>query len=245
MSFPRVIHQIWLGPNPFPAQAEAWRRSFAKFLPEWDYRLWTDADLPALEPEMICPELVMDEKIGMGIRPDVLRYELLRLHGGLYLDFDMELLRPLDEIMIEDCVHFGFELPDRSMIGTAIIASPQGHPFWDLMLHRIKATVKPERPANHVDVIPLTGPVALREGIYAWTANNMNGAEIKDGTDHTVGWLYDHADMVGWSSETVYPYYVSERDKIRFKAENYPHAFAAHHWGLSWVAEDAEYKAGQ
>ena len=77
----------------------------------------------------------MDESISMGIRPDVLRYEILRQHGGLYADYDFELLRPLDEIMIDGCVHFGFELPDQSMIGSAILASPVRRPFWDMMLH--------------------------------------------------------------------------------------------------------------
>ena len=32
-------------------------------------------------------------------RADVLRYEILRRHGGVYVDVDVECLRPLDDLL--------------------------------------------------------------------------------------------------------------------------------------------------
>lgn len=80
---PKTVHQIWLGNHPFPEIALPWQASISKWLPGWEYRLWQDADLPALAEHALCPHLMLDERLGMGIRPDVIRFEILRQHGGL------------------------------------------------------------------------------------------------------------------------------------------------------------------
>ena len=239
---PRIVHQIWLGSNCFPERAEPWRASIKKHLPDWEYRLWTDAELADLASNSLCPHLMLDERIGMGIRPDVIRYEILRQHGGLYLDHDMELLWPLDEIMATDCVNFGFELSGPRSIGTAILASPLGHPFWELHLRRIRASVQPVRPDNPWDVVGLTGPHALDRSVSAWLHGNCHGRPIETADGFTAGWIFEHGDLVGWSREAVYPYYYTELIPLDFQQADFPQAYAAHHWQGEWFREDAEFK---
>lgn len=211
-------------------------------MPDWEYRLWGDADLPKLAENMLCPELVLDESIGMGIRPDVLRFEILRQHGGIYLDHDMEVFRPLDEILVEDCMHFGFDLPGLASCGTAILASPEGHPFWEFYLRRIRATVKPERPADPWAVLNLTGPAALRRAIHEWLGGNFHGTAIVGEKDVVLGHIFEHGDLVGWSREAVFPYHISEHNFAGYCPGKYPQAYAAHHWQGEWFREDAEAK---
>ena len=239
---PKTVHQIWLGKNPFPEIALPWQASIAKWLPDWEYRLWKDADLPELANGAICPHLILDERLGMGIRPDVIRYEILRRHGGLYLDHDMELLGCMEEIIVEDCMHFGFEFPDPRSPGSAILASPAMHPFWEMHLRRLRASVSPERPDNPWDVVGLTGPHALDRSISAWLHGNCNGHPIDNGGGFVAGWIFEHGDLVGWSREAVFPYYFTEMSPRAFRKDCFPYAYAAHHWQGEWFREDREYK---
>jgi hypothetical protein len=242
---PKTVHQIWLGNHPFPAIAEPWRAKIKQHLPEWEYRLWADADLPALAANCLCPTLMLDERLGMGIRPDVIRFEILRPHGGLYLDHDMELLAPLDEIMVSDCMHFGFDSPDPRAPGTAILASPAGHPFWEMHLRRIRASVNAERPDNPWGVLGLTGPHALDRSIAAWLHGNCHGHPIEGENGFVGGWIFEHGDLVGWSREAVYPYHFTDMSPKDFRQGDFPNAYAAHHWQGEWFREDKEHKAGK
>lgn len=240
---PRTVHQIWLGQHPYPACAEPWRAAIQHHLPDWTYRLWTDADVADLARASLCPQLLLDETLGMGMRPDLIRYEILRQHGGLYLDHDMELLGPLDEVMASDCLHFGFDQPGPASPGTAILASPAGHPFWEMHLRRLRATVRPVRPDNPWDVLDLTGPHALSRSIHAWLDGNFLGYPLTSPQGLTAGWLFEHGDLVGWSRDAVYPYHWRDLSPPDFRRENFPQAYAAHHWQGEWFREDREYKS--
>jgi len=56
---------------------------------------------------------------------DLLRYEILRRHGGVYVDTDVECLRPIDELLTGVVAFAGFELPGR--LGTAVMGAVPGH----------------------------------------------------------------------------------------------------------------------
>lgn len=89
---PRTIHQIWLGGEP-PREVEEMMRSVQHHHPNWNYRLWTDGDLPELRNASLfqwAPSLAM--------KADVLRYELLYDHGGVYLDADFQCHKPVDAL---------------------------------------------------------------------------------------------------------------------------------------------------
>lgn len=237
---PKIVHQIWIGKNPFPSIAEPWRDSIARYLPDWSYRLWTDAELPELAKGSLCGEAMLNPKLGMGIRPDLVRYEILRQHGGLYLDHDMELLGPLDEIMVSDCMHFGFIFPKPESPACGVLASPAGHPFWELHLRRIRATLGSRRPDNPWDVLSLTGPVAFERSVAAWLNECWLGCPIQNEAGLTAGWIFEHGDVVGWSRESVYPYFFADTAPPDFRRENYPLAYAAHHWQGEWFREEPE-----
>ena len=42
---PKIIHQIWLG-GALPQKYYAMQKTWQEHHPDWEYRLWTDADLP-------------------------------------------------------------------------------------------------------------------------------------------------------------------------------------------------------
>jgi mannosyltransferase OCH1-like enzyme len=214
-----------------PSQVVPWIPTERIGFPGWQIRWWGDEDLGDIAEHAICGHLLQDERLGVGLRADILRYELLRLYGGVYVDVDFEFFRPLDEIMLEGCLHLGFE---RGKVGSnALIASPAGFGFWEFMLRRIRAVVT--RPAmNAREVLWWTGPHALTEALRMWTNDRWMSRSLKNREGDEVGYLVDHADVVIWNREILYPYGYWEHTWEQFRKEDHPQAYAAHHWSASW-----------
>jgi hypothetical protein len=121
---PRTIHRVWLGGSPIPEEHECFGRTFAQHHPDWEMRLWTDADLPGLD-------------IGATERKrsrthselsNLVRYEVLHRHGGVYVDTDVECLRPLTPLLRG--IDAFAALEDHNGIGNAILGSVAGHPVF-------------------------------------------------------------------------------------------------------------------
>lgn len=231
----RAIHQIWLGDRPFPEQGAAWAAQAREVMPDWDYRLWTDDDLPGLTERLLCPRLVLDDSLPMGIRCDVLRYEIMRLYGGLYLDHDMEVFRPLDEIMERTCLHVGLSFNRLEALSNAIFAAPAQHPFWDLLLRRIDEAVPARPAADPASVLKFTGYIAVHSALLSWLGGNFDALKVVADGCWTAGWPFDHGDVVAWSREAVHPYHFEEMDHGSFRREDFPRAYAAHHWHGEWT----------
>ena len=47
MRIPRLFHQIWVGPDPFPEEYAALQQTWRTHNPDWELRFWRDA-IPSL-----------------------------------------------------------------------------------------------------------------------------------------------------------------------------------------------------
>jgi mannosyltransferase OCH1-like enzyme len=129
---PRTIHHIWVGPDRLPNEHRAWVKSWRRHHPDWEHRLWTEEDLPE---DPIRPEVL--ERLRAPVeRSDILRLELLYRYGGVYVDTDLECLRPLDGLLDgEDFV--GVCLKPGRVTNTFIAAAP-GHPLLERALEEVR-----------------------------------------------------------------------------------------------------------
>jgi hypothetical protein len=94
-SIPKLIHQIWLGPKPLPEEYRRFREGWRRHYPDWEHRLWTDADVRALDFDT---KDIVEASDCYGQRSDILRAEILYRYGGLYVDTDYESVRPMHAI---------------------------------------------------------------------------------------------------------------------------------------------------
>ncbi len=127
---PRILHQIWLGQNPLPSEHAAYAETWRRFHPNWEYRLWTEADIP----DDVRPEV--HERLRVPAeRSDILRLEIVVRYGGVYVDTDFECLQPLDRLLegvelfaayLRDDFEDGSDLPAR--INNAIFGAIPRHP---------------------------------------------------------------------------------------------------------------------
>jgi mannosyltransferase OCH1-like enzyme len=147
---PRVFHQIWVGPDPFLDWFDDWRDSWARFHPQWEMRLWTDDNLP---PGLRNPQVYERDRAPVE-RADILRLELLYRFGGVYLDADLECLKPIDPL-IDGLDFFAMDIKPGRVTNT-VIGSVAGHPILD----RAVSEVTPQEASARFDKTK-SGPIFL------------------------------------------------------------------------------------
>ena len=77
-SIPKIIHQIWIG-KTFPDEFYLFQESCKRLHPDWEYKLWTQDDLHALQ---LTNRAFMKESRNPGEISDLLRYEFcINLEG--------------------------------------------------------------------------------------------------------------------------------------------------------------------
>lgn len=145
---PRTFHRIWVGAERMPEAFDEYGESWVRLHPGWEMRLWTDDDLSELEVSETYTAARHDSE-----RSNILRYEVLRAHGGVYIDTDFECLRPIDPLIEGIDFFVGYSGPGR--IGSAIIGAVPGHP----VLERAAREARP-RPGEVYDKAG-TGPLFL------------------------------------------------------------------------------------
>jgi inositol phosphorylceramide mannosyltransferase catalytic subunit len=121
---PRTIHRVWLGGRPIPQEHERFGTTFAQHHPDWEMRLWTDEDLPALGIGV--PE--RERARSHSELSNLVRYEVLNRHGGVYVDTDVECRRPLTPLLRGIDAFAALEVPGG--VGSAILGSVAGHPVF-------------------------------------------------------------------------------------------------------------------
>lgn len=211
---PKIIHQIWVGPAPLPATFAAWQKTWLERHPDWDYKLWTDADV--VELRLINQQLYNETK-SYGEKANILRYEILNLYGGVYIDTDFEAIQQLDFLHHLCDFYAGFEFPqpnkDFLIIGNAIIGSRAGHPLLTLFIHQMKNHW-------HYDWQPRrSGTFYITEIIKKNILNTPNTTIILP-----ANFFYP------WSSKKM-PW--ETRDNS-YRNINCPESIGFHHWDLTW-----------
>lgn len=118
---PKTIHYIWLGGAPLPELVEKCIASWQKLCPDYEIKKWDESNLNLdLYPYV---RQAYDAK-KYAFASDVLRYQIIWENGGIYLDVDVELIKPLDEILANE-LFMGFESKEYINPGLIIGAEPK------------------------------------------------------------------------------------------------------------------------
>lgn len=157
---PRIIHQIWIG-SELPRRYQRFCKSWEEKNPSWEYKLWTDKDIASLN---LKNQEIFDKSRNYGFKSDILRYEILKKYGGVYVDTDYECLMPLDDFIHAHDFFAGLQQGDE--VGNAFLASAPDHPLLNDFIDRIgtveKFNMTPE------EVLQVTGPIYITKRIISY-----------------------------------------------------------------------------
>jgi len=124
MGIPKRIHYCWFGGNPLPKSAEKCIASWRKYCPDYEIVAWDESNFD-LGCNAYC--VAMAERKKWAFLSDYARLKIVYDQGGVYLDTDVELVKPLDEL-VRAGAFMGFECSDLVATGLGFGAQA-GHPF--------------------------------------------------------------------------------------------------------------------
>ena len=105
MSIPKVIHYCWFGRGKLPKLAEKCIKSWKKYCPDYEIICWNEDNFD-LSQNRYLQEAYQAKK--WAFVSDYARLKVVYDHGGIYLDTDVELLKPLDTLL-DDGGFMGFD----------------------------------------------------------------------------------------------------------------------------------------
>lgn len=105
MAIPKVIHYCWFGGNPLPKDVKRCIQSWKKFCPEYKIIEWNENNFDCTQSLYAQQAL---ENRRWAFVSDYARLKIIYDQGGIYLDTDVELIRPLDDLL-DYQAFFGFE----------------------------------------------------------------------------------------------------------------------------------------
>ena len=93
---PKIIHYCWFGRGEMPELAHKCIESWHKYMPDYQYKLWNEdvfdvTSVPYVKEAYECRKYAFVT--------DYVRLYALYTEGGIYMDTDVEVLKPYDDLL--------------------------------------------------------------------------------------------------------------------------------------------------
>lgn len=128
VTIPKIIHQLWVGPNPAPLK---WMDSWKEKNPGWDYWLWDEEAVRGTDwINKKHVDFYLEKQNWPGVS-DVCTYEILHNHGGFMPGADSVCQRPIDDLFFDDYDSYGCYEHEKLRPGliSPLLASVKGGKF--------------------------------------------------------------------------------------------------------------------
>lgn len=212
---PKKIHYIWFGGNPLTPLANKCIESWHKYCPDYEILRWDESNFSD------GGNLYFQEAIAAGkwaFASDYARLKVLVENGGIYMDTDVELLKPLDRFLFTKAFS-GFEAEDR--IPTGIMAAEAHHPLFEKLLRDYdnRHFIKPDGQPDFTTNVTYITDALLASGLKL----NNRQQTIED--------------------FTLYPSdYFCPKDWLTKKVNLTENSYAIHHFDGSWAGTGTRMK---
>lgn len=125
---PKIIHYVWFGRGEMSDRAKHCIESWKKYLPDYEIKEWNEDNFDINFNEWTKHAY---ENKKWAFVSDVARLYALYTEGGIYMDTDVEVYKPLDEFLNNEGFT-GFE--DVNYPSTATLGSEKNNPVIKKML---------------------------------------------------------------------------------------------------------------
>lgn len=141
LQIPKKLHIIWIGDED--KRPDQWIATWRDQHPGWEFRLWGNADFHATDwTNQRHMEAMWKIEEWAGVA-DLMRYEILYRHGGVYMDADTICLRPLDDWLLEGEFFAAWArdigLPSGRLVANAFLGAAADNSFLRYLIEHIRA----------------------------------------------------------------------------------------------------------
>lgn len=93
---PKKIHYCWFGGNPLPDSAKKYIETWKKYCPDYEIIEWNENNFDITQNQY-CKEAYEAKK--WAFVSDYARFWILYKYGGIYFDTDVEVIKPINNII--------------------------------------------------------------------------------------------------------------------------------------------------
>ena len=215
---PKIIHYCWFGGRPLPPQAVRCIASWKKHCPDYEIIEWSESNFDVnlvLDAYPYVKEALAEKK--WAFVTDVLRLYLVYTYGGIYMDTDVELLKPLDKLLTHD-MFIGFESKDFLNTGSGF-GGEKNHPVLNKMLDYYR-----DLSFYHADGSLNTTPTP----VYITKILSQEGLRLNNKTQTVNG-------IAAYSTEYLCPLSFKTR-KLKITKNTY----SIHHFFGAWLTDEQQ-----
>lgn len=146
----KIIHRFWDGPTPIPDRYVHYGHQWLKLNPEWRTMMW---DVKSVEQWITLRNLeVWNHVKETGGSPssivgldtarytqlaDIAAYEIIYDFGGVYVNCDMEPVRPLSDLPLDVLAAATASQETGRWVNNGFLSGPAKDPFWRIILEAL------------------------------------------------------------------------------------------------------------
>lgn len=248
---PKIIHYCWFGGKPKPKSVQRCIGSWRKFCPDYEIKEWNEEnfDVNAI------PYTRDAYQAGKyAFVSDVARFWVLYEEGGVYFDTDVEIIRPIDDL-VERGAFMGWEKPD--VLGNMHVApglglaAPKDFPLYKEILDGFSTLSYYLEGGqwNPYTMIPLVTDLLKQKGLCIdGTYQNVNvNDNANSGDCKKINVPVDIEKKVDVPVDvnviTIYPAeYLCPMDSLTGKIELTDNTYTIHHYTMSWLPKSSQWR---
>lgn len=213
---PKKIHYCWFGRNPLPESALKCMASWRKYFPDYEIIEWNEDNF---DVNSIPYTRQAYEAKKFAFVSDYARFKILYENGGLYFDTDVEVIRPMDDIITRG-PFMGFEInPDCEYPFGAVnpgvgLGAEQNMEIYNTILETYKCLsfINPDGTKNQTTIVTYITTILSKQ------------------------WINETKSILHIAGITIYPKeYFNPMDDNTGKLEITPNTRSIHWYSKTWL----------
>ena len=214
---PRIIHYCWFGGKEKPEIVKRCIKSWKDILVDYEIKEWNESNFD-INSNLFVKQAYEAGKFAFV--SDFVRVNALYNYGGIYLDTDVEVYKPLDKFLVKESF-WGFE--EKNYIATSTIGARSGNKLIKQFLNFYEGKSYTEMAKD----VETSTNVQIVTRIFKEIGFKMNGER-------------QSIDNIG----TIYPQeYFSPYDYINYYDKKTDKTYTMHLFYKSWVSPKDKIKS--
>ncbi len=127
----KILHYCWFGGNPLPEATLKFMETWKKFCPDFEIKRWDESNFP-VDDHPFTKEAYRLKR--WAFVSDYVRTYALFTEGGLYVDTDVEFIKPIDDVLKTSFA--GFEEKNLINPGLILYARENNEEFYGKVLEK-------------------------------------------------------------------------------------------------------------